>query len=662
MMRFYLDGNLVDPAVNWDEVNSVIRRDQNLNVFLLFQEYDLTFAGSGFTYLVDKIENTNFCNQVEIEIQKNCDNDYRPIFKGILFISDCEVNEKEGTVKVKVSDKSFFSKVNNNKNIKTSLDGGFTKNGDNIIAAEIYDLELFNVVGNTTVRTVQACRVEEAFRYMVDFITDNSIDFVSDTFGANGPWNGLCVCTGERLRGVTVSLTDARWKLLSFLQLFTEINKRIPLILLVEDPYINPKIRIESIDYLYNADTNFIATSINQIVTSFDTSKLYALVKFGSPTDDTITLNFPEDIDFLGYKNEEFHLLGNCNLDQSLDLTGEWIVSSNIMERVISSPTPDQGYDDDIFLINSVYTDDFTGRTTNTDFLNTGYFHYNELLNNKNIASRYNEEISNSIASYYIANNTGKAYGYTNLAIDNFSNFIIPWTFPNILNQESYDYGNYFNIGTGLYTSLVAAEYNVTAQYTLLIGSGAVGTNVGYLQGRLEHYDAASNLINIYEILPLDRYVQGVGYYTLYTPGTYTYNKDLTLTMAQNDYLLMSVFYYDYATVWNPVFPGSPNGGRAFQILNSSSQTYLKVNSSSLTGGVVLNIDPNVLKTKLHKFTYPLSQNDFELILNNPVKKIGFAMENQKIRYGWIKELKYNHTSGKADFTISTSKDTEYAY
>lgn len=660
IMEFYLDGQLVDPATNWKEVSSTLRRDKDLNLFLLFQEYDLTFADSGYDYLIAKINGPGFCTQVDVEIRKECGSEMRVIFRGILFIADCEVNEKTCTIKVKVNDRSFFSKINNNKNIKTAIDAPLTKNGLPLTPVEIYDLQLFNVTNNSSVRTVQACRVEEAFRYLIEFMTDGDINFVSDTFGATGEWNGLSICTGFRLRGGAVNDILHRWVPFSFLQLFREVNKRIPLVLLVEDPYENPVVRIESIEYLYGQQVNFFADAIDEIETSFDDSKLYAIVKFGSPTDDTFIVNFPENIDFYGFKEEEFHILGDCNIDKSLDLKADWIVSSNILERVINPPTLDQGFDKNLFLINTIYTSDFIGRTTNDNFLGVipARFHYNALLNNASISDRYIEDFSASLAAYYIDSNEGQAYTYTSNTISH-TNGAITEDFQNFLNVESYDYGNYFDTATYRYTASQAMQVTVTAQVTLSVGTQTL-SGFNFYQFLIEQYDSANTLKQEIFIGNFNRVYSGKNYLAYgSSSGTVTTRtlSNYSINMAQGDYLKMRIKSWPGAN-----FPGGPTiGTQLYNVLTLPSQTFFQVVDTSIAGGKFLNIDPAKIKVQIHKFKYPMTQTSFDAILANPIGRIGFAMDGQPYRYGWINELKYNHTSGVANFVLASSKESQNA-
>lgn len=693
MMEFYLDGQLVDPATNWKDVSSTLRRDKDLNLFLLYQEYTLTFTDRGYDYLIGKVNGPGFCTEVEVEIRRQCDDAMKTIFRGILFIADCEVNEKTCTIDVKVNDRSFFSKINNNKNIKTAIDAKLTKNQQEITPVQIYDLDCYSVTTNSLIRTVKACRVEEAFRYMIEFMTDNDITFVSDTFGSLGEWNGLSICTGFRLRGGPSTNVLYRWIPFSFIQLFNEINKRIPLVLLVENPYENPVVRIESIEYLYGQQINFFADNIDEIVTSFDDSKLYAIVKFGSPTDDTFIYRFPETINFFGYREEEFHLLGNCNIDRTLDLSCDWIVSSNILERAIS--LLHQDFDKDLFLINSIYTDDFNGRTTNDNFLGQvpPAFSYNALLNNASIADRYVDDLSSSIAAYYIDSQDGQALGYLGTSNNVTGTFPYQTQLTTVLplNQESYDYGNFFDPILYRYVAVESAVYNIDAQITLkYIGAGQ-NLNRGYYQLWMEHFDISNNKKNTYQMW--DGILNNnVSPYNLWpgTPGSgvsyqlinlgdfsFTYNNSgeyrakingsastANINMVAGDYLQLRVYYEPYSQTpfyTPPQAPGITYSSQNVDVLSGVNKTYIKCTKTSIVGATFLNVDQDQFKVKLHKFNYPMTQTTFESILANPIGRIGFAMDGQQYRYGWINELKYNHTSGVANFVLATSKESQNA-
>src|SRR4029078_12875721 len=60
----------------------------------------------------------------------------------------------------------------------------------------------------------------------------------------------------------------------------------------------------------------------------------------GSSTVQNVTsLQFPEGIDWLGFKEEEYNVLGNCGSDTTLDLVSDYIISSNVIEDAIETPS-----------------------------------------------------------------------------------------------------------------------------------------------------------------------------------------------------------------------------------------------------------------------------------------------------------------------------------
>ena len=149
MIKFTLDYIEVDPALNWQDINFTIKTDKQYNLFLQYQEYTLEFDGSGFAYLNDKIQNDSFCESIPCEIFSTCDKIDYLIFSGAILLTDCEVNERTCTVKCKVVDKSFFAKINNNKNIKTALDSGKTKNGEVLANCNQYTVDVYSVINNS---------------------------------------------------------------------------------------------------------------------------------------------------------------------------------------------------------------------------------------------------------------------------------------------------------------------------------------------------------------------------------------------------------------------------------------------------------------------------------------------------------------------------------
>lgn len=688
MIKFRLDYNLVEPALNWQDVNLTIKTDKQYSLYLQYQEYDLEFAGSGYDYLIGLINSESFCDQIICEMFSECENEYL-IFSGIIFLNDCEVNERTCTVKCKVSDRSFFSMVNNNKNIKTSLNSGKTKNGLDLPDTLNYQIDVYSVNTNTVKYTIDTTRVFWAFHYFIKFMSDNKLDFVSDTF-YSGAWKELTITHGFRMRNGNSGDPDFDWPQFSFLELFEEVNKRIPLVLFVDDPYGvngNPTVRIEALDYKYNASNVFQAYDIDEIVTNFDTDKLFAKVKFGGPIDTTKIYKFPEQITFYGFYQEEFHLLTTCNLDLTLDLTANWIVSSNILENLVE--LGDQGYDDSLILLDTEGIggswSELSARTTNSNFLNINppYYYYNERLTNQQIANRYGSDWAGSLASYYAQSQNGQCFESCSTSLNNFANPNIPDLFNLVpYDTEAYDFGNFFDTTLYRFNALETASYYVVAQvsfdHTYWSNNGE-----GLHQVLLYHKNSAGTVLHVY---PMDTTGNGGTYASsgvtlvgganpwygtaIRLPGTTTgtyyfdaYLAPIVIQMVQGDYLEIEKNYWPMTLgpgSTPPYAPGQFLGSQKTHVNNDPSATYFKVIQTTIKGGTYNDADLNAVKIKNHRFSYPMSEAEWSNILNKPIGNVKFAMKDQQIRTGWIQEIKYSPIMGKADFIITTSNSTQY--
>ena len=346
MIKIYLDGTLVDNPINWDELQSTLRRDDDFNSIFLTQESSLTFGGDGYEYLYSKLTDS-FCNVVELYVLDDCGgNNHVEILKGSVFVSDCTFNEKNCTVSTRVEDNSFYKSINNNKSIKFSPFTDRTKNAEVLNTATTYNLDVYSVVNPATLMrgNCQAVTVHEAFRTIISFMSDNTVGFTSSTFDVGGEWEGLCITSGYQLR----TAQNNPFPQFTFEELYNEIRSRIPIGIKVNDPYGSPIIQIESAEYFFNSSVSDYFNDIYEIITSVDQDKLYAIIKIGSTiVDDTLVYPFPEDIALFGFKQESFFISGECNIDTTLELINDWILSSNIIQKAVAG---DQTYDDNLFL------------------------------------------------------------------------------------------------------------------------------------------------------------------------------------------------------------------------------------------------------------------------------------------------------------------------
>lgn len=658
LYRFILDGTEYNDPVGWDDLKTTIRRDDIFNAVLIFQDGEVSFTGDAYAYLYSKLEES-FCNVVQLEVLQLCGSDWIPLFTGNIFVSDARFNEKECRCSVKVEDNSFYAKINNNKNIRTSPFTDKSKKGTNIAIATTYEVDIYSVANNTLVRSdVECVRVYDAFRFLIDFMTDGAVGFDSTTFDVGGDWEGLCIVTGFRLR--TGTATD-NFTQFSFQDLYNEVKSRIPIGMKIINPYNNPTLVIDALELLYPTTLTDQFDDVYEVVTSVDQAKLYANVALGTgQVNDDVALPFPEEIDFFGFKDEQFFITGSCNLDSTLELVNNWIVSSNVIQATVNG---DQGQDDSLFLLDTELSTATSGRTDNQDYLQTGEYFYNTDLNNANTVIRYIGFVPNSIASYLDVTGAGtfKAYLGSNIthtatvAPDNDDYN------PLAINTIDYDISSAYNTGTYRFIAPSAGIYDFRSLITLSTAGGSgVGTAVAYFQAYLRVFDALGNpregeyfnnkYYGIRMFTPTVYLApDGVPYISVGLNAGVLFTGNTRVVLRQGDQVLLR-----FSKV-------GLTGDVDYTIESGAFNTYLECYFSTLGGGVFETGEPSLYPVLVHEFEYPLSQNRFDNIVNNPSGLVGFNMNSQRNRKAWIKELVYDHTKSLARIKLLTDKTTQNA-
>lgn len=661
-LKFLLDDTEVENPVGWEDLRTTIRREGTFNACLVSQDVELGFIGTGYAYLHDLFL-TNFCNKVDVKILANIGDEqvFTQIIRGTIFSSDCKFNERTGVATVKIEDRSFYASINNNKSIKTSPFTSKSKNGEDITVCPTYEVDFYKVSNNTLARADVPCvRVYDAFRFMIDFMTDGTVGFESETFDVGGDWEGLCITIGAHIRTGTAS----KFTQFSFMELYQAVAGRIPIGLRVLNPYDNPTIKIEVLSDLYDVTPVFDFENIYEILTSTDQNRLYSKIhlKTGAVLND-FSYPFPEDIDFFGFKDEEFFIIGDCNIDKSLDIFCDWVCSSNVIQSIVEAPFS-QDYDSDLFLINTTLSSTTAGRTTNTDFLQVGAYYYNEALTNSATAIRYMGFVPNSIASFFFEDGayTFKAYRTTDIthtatvAPDNDDYN------PLALNAEDFDINAAYDTGLYRFTAGAIGVYRIKTRLQLDT-SGGVGTGEANFQAYIRHYDSTGTLRAVgdviigstgtviygYRMFTPNTFLGGVPYRNVVGGSSYTFEGDRLIIMQTGDYIV-----YRFSKV-------GAFGDVDYTIQGGSSETYMECTENSLGSGTFQTGDPSTYPALVHEFTYPLRREDFLTILNNNTSLVGFAMSGKSLRSAWVEELIYNEVTGNTTVKLITDKTTQNA-
>jgi hypothetical protein len=636
MMQFLLDNVVYDSPKGWDEIETTIKRDFQYNAVLANQDTQVDFTAEAYDYLHTKLQTDGFCTRVKFEMRYSTDGlTYQNLLRGNLFLSDIEFNERTCTATVKIEDNSFYAMINNNKSISTALDSGRSKNGVTIQTPPIYQVDFQNIVSLTIAQANVNCyRVYDAFEYLINFMSDGKLQFKSDylqttafldplegsTLGYG--WKGLALTTGINIR-VGTTVNDFSLSQFSFDDLWKEVNRRIPLVLIVENPYSeNPTIRIEDINYQYTNATVFTASDVYEIISKVDTKSIYAKVNVGSSVVDNQGL-FPEQIHFFGFGPEEYIVQGECNIDTTLELGTDWATSSNVIAQQINGY---QDYDSNLFLIETEYLTSTTGITWNLN--NLGLItspvpqYYNTNLTNSYILSRYRRGLPGNLVQFTGVKGDGEflatqpsSYAVGALTVMDFNNVI-------------FNNGGYFN-GVDRFTAPIAGVFTFNIALTVTsIGytTPAQGCSVGIYAfiydagGTLQSNNQFGNLITMSQANPNQ---------------SYSHTESLILNDG-----------------WYVIFNAQKTASIPAITASIQPNSSLECIDNTIGGGTFIEVDNNDYPIYLYEMTYPMCQDEFDTIMANTVGTIQFNMNGQSYRQGWISELTFNHQQGMATIKL----------
>jgi len=187
---FYLNNSntpLADDPIGWEDQNRKLIRNEKYNG--LFVEYfvDVIFQGDGYTLLKNLIDTTGYCQDVPIKIVRKCydingTKPYTVYFEGIIKLKTFEEDIENCTIKADIEDntlsKLFIDRANTvaRFDFTKSISGSF--NLSNIL--KTFDISNDSFPQSHVSR--DGYLTAEAFQFILDYITDGQIQFVSDYF------------------------------------------------------------------------------------------------------------------------------------------------------------------------------------------------------------------------------------------------------------------------------------------------------------------------------------------------------------------------------------------------------------------------------------------------------------------------------------------------
>ena len=205
MVKVLINGVEVNECpVGWQDFTTTLRIDPELRLFMELADTPLTFLHEGYRLLKAAFDANGYCFSYPIQVLREDETgQYLPIFDGTLFFKDIEW--QEGALyyaKCTLTDNSFFAKIQNNKNLKAKIFVGKSKSGLDIDYTHYGRIRFFNpttgtyyshLTGTGYERNDVGFRVYDLLEFLVAYMSDGEVDFVSDYFSQGGIDEGAMV-------------------------------------------------------------------------------------------------------------------------------------------------------------------------------------------------------------------------------------------------------------------------------------------------------------------------------------------------------------------------------------------------------------------------------------------------------------------------------------
>jgi len=616
-IRVFVDGVEINAKyiLGLEALEEKLSYQEVLNFYLVEVIGNLKFTGELYETLYNNFK-TNPCGESEIEILDK----QEIIFTGVIIYNEIQWDIVRCIADCEITDNNYFNLIDNNKSIKAYLDVARSKNDklNGVAAISLQtNITLKDETNVTSYTGRNGIRLYDAFKMLVEFMSDGEVEFASDYFDPSGTGTDLAKYS-VLITGVSIRDGSGIYPTMNFEDLFDDVNRLFNIAASIEKSGETVTLRIEDKAYFRGAPSTTVITAPKEIIQNINSEDFYAKVTFGS-RDVSDDLTYYPDIPFTGFQQEEYHLLGQCNTGNELDLRLKTLITdTNIIQDVLPSGTSNDSYDDDIFL---VQLDSGNNAVMTLDPTATQYY-YNVGLSNYEVSQRWFNGIPNSIASWLVDASTEgfRASNLSDLSLTPAASVDI--VFSDDSTSPNYDTGGNYDTATGRYTAAQAGSFTFHLRISAL-------WYLAYGNLRFLRYDSSNvlqediTLLNTVSIYPF--YSQDDDYY-------HTFN------MQVGDYVVCNYEWLNHTLLVSSV--------------DIYASTYFET-ISTIDSDIIVEYDVSDVPLLLTNIEKVVNFVDWKAIKSEPYKL--YSIDNPyKLIKGYINEVSRNILKGDTKMTVKS--------
>ena len=652
--KFILEGNEVSNPNGWDKFELRLKRDDDIAGLLISSTNKFTFKGDGYDIIKDRFDN-NYNDKINATIEVLEDNSYVEKYKGVIILTDVLFNLEKRTVQTTIEDASFQGAIQANKNVKSFLNAGMTKNGEQVTSLTIFNLDYF--IANGTYQSLanrRAYLLKDALDFMVRFMTDDTVKGIQSTYlDDTANFDGVLpyITTSEAIR-----LANSDAPNVSFSELMTFLQRTHDLTFDFVTVSGEVVMRIEERAFFFQSDVTDTFRDLTDLSLNVDSQKIASHLEVGNNTTADAG-NCSLTTRFFSFQEEDYALKGKGNVDKLIDLKTDFVTDSNVIQYIVTNLSDDE-FDDNIVIVQASTTQ--AARFQSTSYCSNNYY-YNASFTNDKIIDRNLNAIPNSITKYLTAATTPakaeisqatvldtNATGFVGMPDDILTD-VVRYINPLEFDSEIYDLGNNYdpNLPDTFYDVPFTGNFSFQANvYTSLqlteIWNTSFATSISF---SIEIRRWNASFTQMKESVKSGEI--SVGFTSLYQMKFLNRSVQTTMSCDTGDRVNVLVVFRVHA--------GTTNVKTIIAtIIKNTNLTFFECLGAEDDAGTYKVFDPNSFKARLFKFRKNVSLQRSDNIRENTRSSfiINELSDTTLDKTVWIEEVVNNVETGETSFTM----------